>query len=306
MPKFETYIAIVAITLVSCQQNPIPNPTSFPQMISAGEKASDYLRSQIKLSPDVMIVRESEKLQTANINDLCQTTAPTQTGFEITLVAEDIRYILQTNQDASKIEICRSEDAKPELTSRYNGAGYMLRYPAAWKVIDLGLEPSGASTVIFTPSSEVLKGEDNLDPAKLQQKLQQPLQQNLQQRQQAYAIVSRRPIDGRASNNSNSFNNGSETAKDLVTTPFDPKIKGAKSVSKKEFTQEFTKGLADANKPESSSINSLIWKVKVLTIETDKFIYTIHNYQPNLKNDSNIENPKIFEQFTNSFALVSN
>ncbi|MEI6327809.1 MAG: hypothetical protein ACOYN8_04685 [Pseudanabaena sp.] len=306
MPKFETYIAIVAITLVSCQQNPIPNPTSFPQMISAGEKASDYLRSQIKLPPDVMIVRESEKLQTANINDLCQTTAPTQTGFEITLIAEDIRYILQTNQDASKIEICRSEDAKPELTSRYNGAGYMLRYPAAWKVIDLGLEPSGASTVIFTPSSEVLKGEDNLDPAKLQQKLQQPLQQNLQQRQQAYAIVSRRPIDGRASNNSNSFNDGSETAKDLVTTPFDPKIKGAKSVSKKEFTQEFTKGLADANKPESSSINSLIWKVKVLTIETDKFIYTIHNYQPNLKNDSNIENPKIFEQFTNSFALVSN
>jgi hypothetical protein len=174
----------------------------------------------------------------------------------------------------------------------------MLRYPAAWKVIDLGLEFSGASMVIFTPSPEALKGEDNLNPTKLQQKLQQS--------QQVYVIVARKPIDGKASNSSNGFNDGSETAKDLVTTPFDPKIKGAQSVSKKEFTKGFTQGLADANKPENSSSNSLIWKIKVLTIETDKFIYTIHYYQPNLKNDSNIEKPKIFEQFANSFALISN
>lgn len=60
-----------------------------------------------------------------------------------------MRYTLQTNQDASKIEICRSEDAKPETTGKYTGAGYMLRYPADWKAIDLGLEPSGASTVIL-------------------------------------------------------------------------------------------------------------------------------------------------------------
>jgi hypothetical protein len=291
--RFRANLAMLTITsvLFGCQQIP---PTG--NLSSSTEKVTNYLRSQLNLSTNVTISVESQKPQIANISDLCQNTTPTQDGFEVALIAEDIRYILQTNQDASKIELCRSEDAKPELTSKYNGAGYMLRYPANWKVIDLGLEPSGASMVIFTPNPEVLKSEDNLSPVKLQQKLQQS--------QQVYAIVARKPIDGKAiaSNNSNSFNDGSETAKDLVTTPFDPKIKGAQSVSKKEFT----KGMPDANKPENSSSNSLIWKVKVLNIETDKFIYTIHYYQPNLKNDSNIEKPKIFEQFANSFALISN
>jgi len=305
MSKFQIYsvfnlgsrlrlkFGIIAITsfLFGCQQI-----SSTGNVSTSTEKVTNYLRSQLNLSTNVTISVESQKTQIANISDLCQNTTPTQDGFEVVLIAEDIRYFLQTNQDASKIEICRSEDAKPELTTKYNGAGYMLRYPAAWKVIDSGLESSGASKVIFTPSPEALKGEDNLNPVKLQQKLQQS--------QQVYAIVARKPIDAKASNTSNSFNDGSETAKDLVTTPFDPKIKGAQSVSKKEFTKGFTKGMADANKPENSSNNSLIWKVKVLTIETDKFIYTIHYYQPNLKNDSNIENTKGFEQFANSFSLV--
>ncbi len=292
--RLRSNLAMLAIAclLFGCQQI-----SSTGNVSTSTEKVTNYLRSQLNLSTNVSISVESQKPQIANVSDLCQNTTPTQDGFEVVLIAEDIRYILQTNQDASKIELCRSEDAKPELTTKYNGAGYTLRYPAAWKVIDLGLEPSGASVVIFTPNSDVLKSEDDSNPEKLNQKLLQKLEQS----QQVYAIVAKKPIDGKASNNSNSFNDGSETAKDLVTTPFDPKIKGAKSVSKKEFT----KALANENKLESSSSNSLIWKVKVLTIETDKFMYTIHNYQPHLKNDSNIENPKIFEQFTNSFALVS-
>ncbi len=286
----------IAWLLFGCQQI-----SSTGNLSVTTEKATNYLRSQLNLSTNVSISVESQKPRAANISDLCQTVSPTQDGFEIALIAEDIRYILQTNQDASKIELCRSEDAKPELTTKYNGAGYMLRYPAAWKVIDLGLEPSGASMVIFTPNSEVLKSEDDSNPEKLGRKLQQKLEQS----QQVYAIATRKPIDAKAiapntSNAASPLNDGSETAKDLVITPFDPKIKGAKSVSKKEFTKEFPV----ANKPESSSTTSLIWKVKVLTIETDKFIYTIHYYQPSFKNDANIDSTKVFEQFANSFALI--
>jgi hypothetical protein len=286
--RLRSNLAMLAIAclLLGCQQI-----SSTGNLTVTTEKAKNYLRSQLNLSTNVSISVESQKPQVANISDLCQTISPTQDGFEVALIAEDIRYILQTNQDASKIELCRSEDAKPELTAKYNGAGYMLRYPAAWKVIDLGLEPSGASMVIFTPNSEVLKSEDDSNPEKLNQKLQEKLEQS----QQVYAIATRKPIDAKAI----APNDGSKIAKDLVTTPFDPKIKGAKSVSKKEFTKE----LPVVNKPESSSSNSLIWKVKVLTIETDKFIYTIHYYQPNLKDDANIDN-KGFEQFANSFALI--
>lgn len=291
--RLRSNLAMLAIAclLFGCQQI-----SSTGNVSTSTEKATNYLRSQLNLSTNVSIVVESQKPQIANISDLCQTATPTQDGFEVVLIAEDIRYILQTNQDASKIELCRSEDAKPELTTKYNGAGYMLRYPTSWKVIDLGLEPSGASMVIFTPSPEALspeflKGEDNSKPAKIQEKLQES--------QQVYAIVARKPIDGKAiaSNNSNSFNDGSETAKDLVTIPFDPKIKGAKFGSKKEFTKEFR----ETNTGKLSS-NDLVWKVKVLTLGTDQFIYTIHYYQPDKKNDSNSLNS--FEQFANSFALT--
>ena len=285
--RLRSNLAMLAIAwlLFGCQQI-----SSTGNVSTSTEKATNYLRSQLNLSTNVSISVESQKPQVANISDLCQTVPPTQDGFEVALIAEDIRYILQTNQDASKIELCRSEDAKPELTAKYNGAGYMLRYPAAWKVIDLGLEPSGASMVIFTPSSEALKGEDNSNPAKLEQKLQES--------QQVYAIVARNPIiDAKASNNSNSFNDGSETAKDLVTIPFNPKIKGAKFGSKKEFTKEFR----ETNTGKLSS-NNLVWKVKVLTLGTDQFIHTIHYYQPDKKNDSNSLNS--FEQFANSFALT--
>ena len=277
MPKFYAYIAIAAIALVSCQQTPISTtPTANP----ATEKAISYLRSQLKLSPNIAIILESQKPQLANTNDLCQTAAPTQAGFEVALVTEDMRYILQTNQDASKIEICRSEDAKPETTGKYTGAGYMLRYPADWKTIDLGLEASGASTVIFTPSREISAGDNKNDLVK-----------KLQQSQQVYTVVSRQPM------NSNAIaSDGSDKAKDLVKIPFDSKVKGAKSGSKQEFTTAIAAGDA-ANK-------STIWKVKVLTLEADKFIYTVRYYQPDSQNVSNSPTPSAFDQFANSFALI--
>jgi len=277
MAKFQIYIAITAIALIvnSCQQNLSTSPTSAPMANPATEKAINYLRSQLKLSANVAITAESAKPQPANITDLCQTVAPTQEGLEIALVAEDTRYILQTNQDASKIEICRSEDAQPATTGKYNGAGYTLRYPADWKAIDLGLERSGASTVIFTPSKEVDLAKDN--------NLEQIIQK-LQQSQQVYTIVARQPSDAKAI-----ASDDSEKAKDVVTIPFDAKVKGAKSGSKKEFT---------------TAIASNNWKVQVLTLEVNKFIYTVRYYQP-AKSDPNSPTTKAFEQFANSFALVS-
>ena len=279
MPKFHAYIGIAAIALVSCQQTP-PNNSTAPANNLATEKAISYLRSQLKLPPTVAIVAESQKPQQANVSDLCQTAAPNQAGFEISLVAEDMRYTLQTNQDASKIEICRSEDAKPETTGKYTGAGYMLRYPADWKAIDLGLEPSGASTVIFTPSREILVGEDKNDLVK-----------KLQQGQQVYTVVSRQPIDSKTI-----ASDGSDKAKDLVKIPFDPKVKGAKSGSKEEFTTAIAAG--DAPNKSTS------WKVKVLTLEADKFIYTVRYYQPDSQNAANNPNSSAFDQFANSFALI--
>ncbi len=276
MPKFQIYIGIAAIALVSCQQNP-----TAPTNNLATDKAISYLRLQLKLSPNIAIVAESQKPQLANTNDLCQTTAPTQDGFEIALIAEDLRYTLQTNQDASKIEICRSEDAKPETTGKYTGAGYILRYPANWKAIDLGLETSGASTVIFTPSREINLGTDK-----------NALVKKLQQNQQIYTVVSRQPMNGIAI-----ASDGSDKAKDLVNIPFDPKVKGAKSGSK----QEFTTAIASSDAPNKSTI----WKVKVLTLEADKFIYTVRYYQPDSQNATNSPNSSPFDQFANSFALIS-
>ena len=282
MPKFQTYIGIVAIAIgiVSCQQNTSPSsppPTTNPTT----EKAISYLRSQLNLSPNVAIVAESQKPQLANISDLCQTSAPTQEGLEIKLIAEDMRYTLQTNQDASKIEICGSEDAKPETTGKYTGTGYTIRYPADWQAIDLGLETSGASTVIFTPSRDIAKGLDKNDLVK-----------QLQQKQQIYTVISRQPIDKAIASTS------AENITDLKEVPFDPKVKGAKSGSKKEFTQKF-RGETDA-----ASSNSTSWKVKVLTLEANKLIYTVSYYQPDAQNASNSPNPTAFDQFANSFALI--
>jgi hypothetical protein len=263
MSKFQLYFATIAIAgfTLGCQQAPSA-PT---------EKSINYLRSQLNLSPSLEIVAESQQPQPANVNDLCQTSEPTQAGFAIKLIAEDIRYTLQTNQDASKIEICGSEDAKPSVTGKYNGAGYTLRYPASWQAIDLGLEPSGASTVIFTPSREI-KGANA------------QIIQELQQSQQIYVLVARQPIKNRIST-------ASENPKDIVNLPFDAKVKGAKSGSK----QEFKIAIAD------TSGSSQLWKVRVLTLEVDDFFYTVSYYQPNSQSD---DGSQTFEQFANSFSLI--
>jgi hypothetical protein len=129
--------------------------------------------------------------------------------------------------------------------------------------------------VVFTPSQTIAVGTDS-----------KKLIGILQQTQQVYTIVSRQPI-----NDQEIASDGSENAKDLVKTPFDPKVKGAKSGSKKEFTT------AIAN-------SSTIWKVKVLTLETDKFIYTVRYYQPDSQKVPNSANSLAFEQFAHSFALI--
>ncbi len=275
MLKLHIPIGIVAIvSLAGCQQTPPTISTTD----STTSKAISYLRSQLKLSANVAIIAESQKPQSANSSDLCQTSAPTQDGWAIALIAEDTRYTLQTNQDASKIEICRSEDAKPETTGKYTGAGYTLRYPADWKAIDLGLEPSGASTVIFTPSRD---NEATL--------------QKLQQSQQVYAIVSKQPVSKQPLDSvQDTKNNLKDNPQNLVTIPFDAKVKGAKSGSKQEFTTAIASGAG----------NPIIWKVKALTLETDKFIYTVRYYQPDSQNDPNTSTAKTFEQFANSFALI--
>ncbi|TYQ26552.1 hypothetical protein [Pseudanabaena sp. UWO310] len=291
MPKFQLYIGIVATgMLVSCQPNLPQSPTSTSNPTT--EKAISYLRSQLNLSSSMAIAVESQKSQSVNISDVCQTVAPNQDGLEITLIAENMRYILQTNRDASKIEVCRSEDAKPETTGKYTGAGYILRYPAEWKAIDLGLEPSGASTVIFTPSREIAMGEGSRDKTELVNKLQL--------NQQVYTIVSRQALDGKAI-----ATDGEETAKDLVTIPFDAKVKGAKSGSRKEFTKKFTKELPAAIANSSNKQpTSTQWKVKVLTLETDKFVYRVCYYQPEAKESPDSPNAKVFDQFANSFSLI--
>ena len=105
-------------------------------------------------------------------------------------------------------------------------------------------------------------------------------------------MISRQPIDSKAI-----ASNSTENITDLKEVPFDPKVKGAKSGSKKEFTQKFTGAIAN------SSSNSTIWKVKLLTLEADKFIYTVRYYQPDSQNTTN-PNSSAFDQFANSFALI--
>jgi hypothetical protein len=141
------YIGTIAIAvLTACKST----PTSVPP--TAIQKAENYLRSQFRLANSVAISTHAQSVQQLSQADLCQTAAPTQTGFEIVLEAEGTRYTLHTNQDGSAIELCSSEDAKPESTNKFSGAGYTLRYPKDWQVTDEGLEASGRNLVRFNPA----------------------------------------------------------------------------------------------------------------------------------------------------------
>ncbi|NUN66240.1 hypothetical protein HCU40_16140 [Pseudanabaena biceps] len=283
MPKLSIYLATaIAIALTSCQQNSSNKPLTVndpnnPITI----KAISYLRSQLNLPANLEIVVESQKANLSNTSDLCQIEAPTQEGLEIVLVTDGLRHILQTNKDASKIEICRSEDAQPQSTNKYIGAGYMLRYPADWQAIDFGLEPSGASTVIFTPNRQI-NGKSEKSLTKLIKELQES--------QQVYTIVAKRPVGNQAIADE-SFS--SEIIKDPVIIPFDAKVKGAKSGTKKEFTTAIG----------NSSSSTNLWLVQALTLETDQFIYLVRQYRPNIQKDDKAAKAA-FDQFADGFALI--
>lgn len=263
MPKFITYsplalgMVAIAIAATSCQPNQSAN--------RAEATAINHLRSQLNIAAQVAIAVEAKSPQSVNVTDLCQTTLPNQDGLKISLVSEDIRYILHTDKDGNRAEICSSEDAKPESTTKYMGAGYSLRYPAQWRAIDLGLESSGVSTVIFTPSRDLGGGVQDLD------KLRQQLRQN----QQPHAIVLRQPINAPAI-----ANVPEESGKEEIVTTLDAQVKGAKSANQKEFT---------ANN----------WQVKILTLTTEQFVYSVSYYQPSSSKDK-----EAFDQFAKSFALI--
>jgi hypothetical protein len=251
-------VAIAAI-IASCQPNKSTN--------RAENIAISHLRSQLNIPAQVAIAVESQSPQLMNVSDLCQTTLPNQDGLKISLISEDIRYILHSDKDGNRAEICSSEDAKPESTTKYMGAGYSLRYPAQWRAIDLGLESSGVSTVIFTPSRDLGGGVQDLD------KIRQQLRQN----QQPHAIILRQPVNAKAIA-PESIPEGAE--KEAIVKTLDAQVKGAKSATQKEFTADN-------------------WQVKILTFTTDQFVYTVSYYQPIAVKDT-----EAFDQFAKSFALV--
>ena len=270
-----TSLAIACI-LISCQSPPANDLTT---------KVIAYARSQLSLNSSQAVNIESQQPQPVNTSDICQTTEPTQSGFVIKLVTADIRYILHTNADASKIEICGSEDAQPSATGKYTGTGYTLRYPANWQAIDFGLERSGASTVIFTPQLVSEKPIERLNP--------ETVLQNLQRNLQTHAIIKRIPIA------QSSLAKLPEDAKAIGEVPFDYQVKAAKSGSKMQFTE----AIATSNNISNKVTN---WQVQALNLETEQFIYTIRYYQPDApdltKDGSKI--PNQFEQFVSSFALI--
>jgi hypothetical protein len=250
----------IAITIASCQPNSSAN--------LAEDTAINHLRSQLNIAAQVAIVVEAKSPQAVNVTDLCQTALPNQDGLKVSLVSENIRYILHTDKDGKRAEICSSEDAKPESTTKYMGAGYSLRYPAQWRAIDLGLESSGVSTVVFTPSRDLGSGVQDLD------KLRQQLRQN----QQPHAIVLRQPVNVPAI--ASIPEELGKDAKEAIVTTLDAQVKGAKSASQKEF-------MADN------------WQVKILTLSTEQFVYTVSYYQPSTSKDT-----EAFDQFAKSFALI--
>jgi len=283
MPKLPFSIALSAIVLISCQQNPSNSSTSNAPDSMIANKAISYLRTELNLSPDLAIVAESQKINPANTNDLCQARPPTEEGLEIALVAAGQRYILQTNSDASKIELCRSEDAQPQTSAKYTGAGYLLRYPSDWQVTDLGLEPTGSSTVIFTPTRLTIQTEPSLER----------ILQELQQSQQVYTLIAKRAI---ATQPSISALVTDEVSKDLTTTSLNTQGKGFKSGTKRSFTTE--------NKDKSGGKS--MGNVEESTFVTEQFIYTIRHYQPSLQQGTSAAKvtAKDFEQFVDSFTLI--
>ncbi len=137
-------LCFAILGLVACQ------PTkSVPSSVM--QKAEAYLRSQLKLTSNITVTAEAQTAQSINQDDLCQTIEPTQAGFEIILVAEGSRYKLHSDRGGRNMEICTAQDAEADTFTKYTGAGYTVKYPQSWQVIDEGLESSGVNRVHFMP-----------------------------------------------------------------------------------------------------------------------------------------------------------
>jgi hypothetical protein len=239
------------LVLTACQSKPSGVPTAVIQ------KAETYLRSQFRLADSVAIAVQSQSVQQFSQTDLCQTGAPSQAGYEIVLVVESSRFTLHTNQAGSAIELCNSEDAKPESTNKFTGAGYTLRYPKDWQVQDQGLEASGQSIVQFSPATSAN------DPS--------------------YVVVARIPL--KADSQISSTIDGL----DLANTDFYVS-KASKSGTQLEYKRKIT----------NKSGVAAVWRVKVLLINVEKFVYQIYSYKP----ESDTSPDKMFELFADSFRLI--
>lgn len=145
LPKLGFAICFAILGAVACQ----PTKT-VPRSVL--QKAEAYLRSQLKLADGNTITVETQAEQPINQKDLCQTIEPTQAGFAIVLVAEGSRYTLHSDRVGSNMEICTAQDAEADSFASYIGAGYTVKYPQSWQVIDEGLEPSGINRVHFMSS----------------------------------------------------------------------------------------------------------------------------------------------------------
>ncbi len=255
---------VITLTLTACKQ-----PVEVGENSNAiSDKAVVYLRSQLQLPANSTITLKSQSAQTWYQGDLCQITAPTQTGFQVILTANNTRYTLHTNQDASKIEICTAQDETAPATAKYIGAGYTVRYPIEWQVIDEGLKPSGESSVRFTPPNQ------NEQP------------------QQGYVLIRRVPSPTSESLvlPTKSPTTTNLDIKEFKTEPYNVAKLGAKSGIKQTYTQILT----------DASGNKKNWQVKDLLIRTDEFIYEIQSFQP----AANTPTDMVFEHFMNSFQFI--
>jgi hypothetical protein len=134
----------VAFSVVACQPTqPVPRKVV--------EKAEAYLRSQLHLASNIAITAEAQSAQQINQSDLCQTSEPSEIGFQVILVADGSRYTLHSDRGGKNVEICMAQDAQPDAVAKYTGAGYTVKYPQSWQVEDEGMEPNGKNRVQFIP-----------------------------------------------------------------------------------------------------------------------------------------------------------
>lgn len=202
-------VALVAsiLVLAACQLPSNRHSSQIPNQIQ--DKAIAALKSQLNLPANIAITVTSEVSLALSQTDICQTTAPTQLGFQLVLQAEEILYTLHANQDGSAIELCGSQDANTEIKLKYTGAGYTVNYPTGWQVEDRGLEPTGISQVRFYPQND----------------------------EQQYVVISRSPT---SLETAPQISHSEPNLKNWKTQPYDVSVFGAESGVIQEYTQTIT------------------------------------------------------------------